>query len=93
MADLLNITGLGVRFRALSSLAAMLQNVSDPWLDAVLDVSLSVGVGETVALVGESGSGKTTLGRSVLGLVRPQKGSIQFEVPNCAVSAKPPISL
>ena len=79
MADLLNITGLGVRFRALSSLAAMLQNVSDPWLDAVLDVSLSVGVGETVALVGESGSGKTTLGRSVMGLVRPQIGSIQFE--------------
>ena len=79
MTDLLNITGLGVRFRALSPLAAMLQNVSDPWLDAVLDVSLSVGVGETVALVGESGSGKTTLGRSVLGLVRPQKGSIRFE--------------
>ena len=57
----------------------MLKSVRDPWLDAVLDVSLSVGSGETVALVGESGSGKTTLGRSVMGLVRPQKGSIQFE--------------
>ncbi|SVC60829.1 uncharacterized protein METZ01_LOCUS313683, partial [marine metagenome] len=30
-------------------------------------------------MVGESGSGKTTLGRSIIGLVRPQNGSIQFE--------------
>ncbi len=79
MADLLKITNLGVRFRALSSLAALLQNVRDPWIDAVLDVSLRIAPRETVALVGESGSGKTTLGRSIIGLVRPQNGSIQFE--------------
>ena len=79
MADLLKITDLGVRFRALSSLAALLQNVRDPWIDAVLDVSLRIAPRETVALVGESGSGKTTLGRSIIGLVRPQNGSIQFE--------------
>jgi len=79
MTDLLKITGLGVRFRALSPLAALLQREADPWIDAVLDVSLDVAPGETVALVGESGSGKTTLGRSILGLVRPQTGSIEFE--------------
>ena len=57
MADLLKITDLGVRFRALSSFAALLQNVKDPWIDAVLDVSLRIAPCETVALVGESGSG------------------------------------
>ena len=79
MADLLKITDLGVRFRALSSFAALLQNVRDPWIDAVLDVSLRIAPRETVALVGESGSGKTTLGRSIIGLIRPHNGSIQFE--------------
>ena len=79
MPDLLNITDLGVRFRALAPLAALLERAEDPWIDAVLDVSLRIKPGETVALVGESGSGKTTLGRSIMGLVRPQKGSIQFE--------------
>ncbi len=46
--------------------------------DAVRDVSLSIGEGETVGLVGESGSGKTTLGRVCLGLQRPTKGTMRF---------------
>ena len=79
MAELLNITDLTVKFRALSPLAALLQNIRDPWIDAVLDVSLRIATRETVALVGESGSGKTTLGRSIIGLAQPQNGSIQFE--------------
>ncbi len=45
---------------------------------AVDDVSLTVGVGETLAIVGESGCGKTTLARLLLRLVEPDEGEIRF---------------
>jgi len=46
---------------------------------ALKNVSFDLRAGETLGLVGESGSGKTTLGRSVLGLVPVDSGSIRFE--------------
>jgi ABC-type glutathione transport system ATPase component len=46
---------------------------------AVVNVSLYVDAGETVALVGESGSGKSTLGRIALGLLRPDAGKVMLE--------------
>ncbi len=45
---------------------------------AVDKVSFSVLEGEVLGLVGESGSGKTTLGRCILGLYRPDSGTILF---------------
>jgi oligopeptide/dipeptide ABC transporter ATP-binding protein len=48
------------------------------WVKAVEDVSIGVGVGQTVALVGESGSGKTTTGRVLLGLEPPTGGEVFF---------------
>jgi peptide/nickel transport system ATP-binding protein len=46
---------------------------------AVTDVSLSVSRGEMLGIVGESGSGKSTVARMLLGLIRPDSGTIQFD--------------
>ncbi|KAF5047784.1 MAG: peptide ABC transporter ATP-binding protein [Acetobacterium sp. MES1] len=42
-------------------------------------VNLSITAGSCVGLIGESGSGKSTLARLVMGLEKPEKGSILFE--------------
>jgi len=44
------------------------------------DISLSVGSGETVALLGTNGNGKSTLMKCIMGIVRPQAGSIVAEI-------------
>jgi peptide/nickel transport system ATP-binding protein len=46
---------------------------------AVNKVSFDVYPGETLGLVGESGCGKTTLGRSILRLIEPTSGNINFD--------------
>ena len=69
MTNILSINNLRVRFRTDGLVRALLNQNSDPYIDAVLDVSLSIERGKTLGLVGESGSGKTTLGRSIIRLV------------------------
>jgi len=78
MTDLLAIQGLRVRFRTVGFVRALVDRVTDPYIDAVLDVSLMLREGETLGLVGESGSGKTTLARAVVGLVPVHSGSIHL---------------
>jgi oligopeptide/dipeptide ABC transporter ATP-binding protein len=46
---------------------------------AVEEVSLTLGVQETLAIVGESGCGKTTTARMLLLLENPSAGTIRFE--------------
>ncbi|MGR9480292.1 dipeptide ABC transporter ATP-binding protein [Rhizobium leguminosarum] len=48
-------------------------------LEAVRDVSLQIGRGETLGIVGESGSGKTTLGKIALALRSPNSGDVLFD--------------
>lgn len=45
---------------------------------AVDGVSFQINKGEIFGLVGESGSGKTTVGRSIIGIYKPNEGSISF---------------
>ncbi len=47
-------------------------------LHAVKGVSLHVDAGATLALVGESGCGKSTLARCIVGLHKPEGGTIRF---------------
>src|SRR5205807_1269535 len=47
--------------------------------DALVDVTLSIGEGEFVALIGRNGSGKTTLAKHLNGLLAPTAGSVRLE--------------
>ena len=76
---LLDVAGLCVRFRVMGAVRARLRGVRNPFVDAVLDASLTLMPGESLGLVSESGSGKTTLGRAVMGLVKAQSGQTRFE--------------
>ena len=58
--------------------AGLLQRVVN-YVKAVDDVSFFVRKGETLGLVGESGCGKTTVGRTMLRLIEPTGGAVQFE--------------
>lgn len=53
-------------------------------LIALDQVSLNLQVGKSYALIGPNGSGKTTLIKSILGMVRPTSGVIQFNGQNIA---------
>lgn len=76
--DLLEIDQLRVRFRSLGPVKALIEGNKDPYLDAVVDVSMALVQGETYGIVGESGAGKTTLGRTIVGLTNASSGSIKL---------------
>ncbi len=46
---------------------------------ALFDISITIQYGEVVTLLGRNGMGKTTTIRSIMGLIKPATGTIQFE--------------
>jgi branched-chain amino acid transport system ATP-binding protein len=48
-------------------------------LQALWDISLTIGEGEIVTLIGSNGAGKSTIMKTISGLLKPKTGSISFE--------------
>ena len=74
--DILNVTNLVKNFDLRVNNGARRKKRI---VQAVTNVSFSVGKGQTLGLVGESGSGKTTVGRCILRLIEPTSGTVEFE--------------
>ncbi|NET31131.1 MAG: ABC transporter ATP-binding protein [Cyanothece sp. SIO1E1] len=59
-------------------MARLFLRQADHTIKAVDDISLELYSGEILGLVGESGCGKSTLSRTILQLVRPTDGRVEF---------------
>ena len=57
-----------------------IQNLQKNYKDFSLDVSLEVPAGTVTGLIGKNGAGKSTTIKSILGLVRPDGGRIEFKL-------------
>jgi peptide/nickel transport system ATP-binding protein len=79
---ILDVNNLKKRYPVARGLMERLQSKPRQFVHALDGVSFSMQRGEILGLVGESGSGKTTTAMSVLGLVEPSEGTIQFNGQN-----------
>jgi peptide/nickel transport system ATP-binding protein len=80
---LLRLTELKQHYTLESNFIANLFNRgSDKTIRAVDGINLEIYPGETLGLVGESGCGKSTLSRTILQLLRPTAGNVEFDGQN-----------
>ena len=72
--ELLKVRGLKKYFPIRKGMLSRLSG----HVKAVDDISFSINEGSTFGLVGESGCGKSTTGRTILNLLEPTAGAVEF---------------
>jgi peptide/nickel transport system ATP-binding protein len=77
-SPLLKIKNLKQYYTLESNIIEQLLSKENRVIKAVDDVSFDLYPGEIFGLVGESGCGKSTLSRTILQLIRPTSGTVEF---------------
>ncbi|MDX2097271.1 MAG: ABC transporter ATP-binding protein [Leptolyngbyaceae cyanobacterium bins.59] len=78
VAPILRLENLRQHYRLEQNFIAQWFSKEDRTIRAVDDVNLELRSGEILGLVGESGCGKSTLSRTILQLIRPTAGRVEF---------------
>ena len=81
---LLKLTNLKQHYDRKSNLITTLFSKDDRTIRAVDGIDLTILTNETLGLVGESGCGKSTLSKTILQLIKPTSGTVEFQGQNLA---------
>jgi peptide/nickel transport system ATP-binding protein len=81
---LLTLTNLKQHYDRKSNLITTLFSKDDRTIRAVDGINLTIHTNETLGLVGESGCGKSTLSKTILQLIKPTSGTVEFQGQNLA---------
>lgn len=76
---LLKVNNLIKHYATGSNLLARWFDRTDSLVRAVDGVSFNIYPGDIFGAIGESGSGKSTTGRAILQLIKPDRGSVEFD--------------
>lgn len=76
---LLQVDSLYKYYEGKASFIDLIRGKPRPRLVALDGISLTLGPNEVLGLVGESGSGKSTTARCIVGLERPDRGTVVFD--------------
>ncbi len=80
--SLLILTNLKQYYDRKSNLITTLFSKDDRTIRAVDGINLTIHTNETLGLVGESGCGKSTLSKTILQLIKPTSGTVEFQGQN-----------